>query len=232
MFALTLAASLVLAVDESPAASAVVNDVVAAADAAAEAIDGVDVINGSTAPLTTADKSTSETKPVDVPVADDTAKTPTEEKPMVEDPTAGIESKYPVDSDEWLTADPLLIIDTEMNTVVSDMKDGDLFRPHSTTQPRIIARFDRLIEMLERKKSGGGAAGSQPTNPAGASTLAGGPKEAGELRAADDETGAMEKLSGDQRKKIQQANADGFPPGFDDVLSDYYRRLAETKAAE
>lgn len=230
MFALTLAASLVLAADESPtaepAASAVVNDVVAAVDAAAEAIDG------STAALPTDDKSTTETKPVDVPVADDAAKTPIEEKPMVEDPTAGIESKYPVDRDEWLTADPLLIIDNEMNTVVSDMKDGDLFRPHSTTQPRIIARFDRLIEMLERKKSGGGAAGSQPMNPAGASTLAGGPKDAGKLRAADDETGAMEKLSGDQRKKIQQANADGFPPGFDDVLSDYYRRLAETKAAE
>lgn len=205
-------------------------------------------------PAATADASADEAKPSasEVKPQADKAETAEEAKPSVtkkdgekekngekdkekdkkpDDPTTGIESRYPVDSDEWLTADPLLIIDTEMNSVVNDMRDDDLFRPHSSTQPRIIARFDKLIERLERKKTGSGG-GSNPTMPASVSGLGGGPDQAGDLRAADDETGAMEKISGAQRKKIQQATADGFPAGFDDVLSDYYRRLAETKAAE
>ena len=132
---------------------------------------------------------------------------------------------YPVDSDAWLEDDPLLLLDTEMGQVVRDFGEGDLTRPHRTTQPRIIARLDRMITLLEKKKAGAG--GGAGTNPAGDSGLGAGPDKGGELRAADDKPQGMQNLPDDQRDKIRQADADGFPPGFDDVLSDYYKRLAE-----
>ena len=135
------------------------------------------------------------------------------------------ETPYPVDSDEWLTGDPLLVLDSEMGAVVRDFGGGELTRPHEATQPRIIARLDRMIAILEKKKSGmGGGTGSDP---AGDSGLGGGPEKGGELRAADDKPQGMQKLPEDQRDTIRQADADGFPPGFEDVLSDYYKRLSE-----
>ena len=134
---------------------------------------------------------------------------------------------YPVDSDEWLEEDPLLILDREMGSVVRDYGDGDLTQPHTVTQPRIIARLDRMIALLEEKKAGGGSANFSG-NPAGDSTIRSGNEEAGELRTAGDKSG-MQRLPEDQRERIKQAGADGFPPGFEDVLSDYYKRLAEAK---
>ena len=133
---------------------------------------------------------------------------------------------YPVDSNEWLEADPLLILDSEMASASRDLSGGRLDRPHEVTQPRIVARLDRLIALLEAKKrSGNGPAnGGQPAMD---STLSPGGAEAGDLRAADDKARGMQQLPDAQRDRIRQAREDGFPPGFEDVLSDYYKRLAE-----
>lgn len=205
----------VAADDEKPSSSS--PDETAAASAAQA--------SGESKASDSSTKGTDESKPTEVPVAKD-------DPAASKDPTTGTGAKYPVDGEDWLNADPLLIIDTEMNSVVNDMRDGDLFRPHTDTQPRIIARFDKLIELLERKKTGVGSATPNSSMPAEVSGIRNGSAEAGELTAKDDKTGAMDKLPPNQRKKIQQAAADGFPPGFEDVLSDYFRRLAETKAAE
>lgn len=197
--------------------TSVVASLVFAGSVAAD--DGADVTAESTPANVEIPTADGVDAPTNVPIAPD-------QEPVKQ------EEKYPVDKDEWLDADPLLIIDTEMNSVVTDLRAGTLKRPHESTQPRIVARFDRLIEILERKKGGVGSGSPNSSMPAEQSGIRNGSAESGELTAKNDETGAMSRLPPSQRAKIQQASQDGFPPGFEDVLSDYFRRLAETKAAE
>ena len=190
----------------------------------------------------TAQMLSAETPVAETPVAETSAEMPSwPPKPTAVDKLLGSDrllrraamaagpdaNPYPVDSDEWIEGDPLLVIDSEMGQVVRDFSGGDLTRPHTTTQPRIIARLDRMIMLLEKKKSGVG--GGNGGSPAGDSGIRKGQMKDGELNAEDTSDSGMQKLPDDQREKIRQADADGFPPGFDDVLSDYYKRLAEAE---
>lgn len=141
--------------------------------------------------------------------------------------------RFPVEGDEWLE-DPLLVIDSEMNSSARDLasghSSGGLDRSAGRTQPRIVSRLDRLILLLEKKCKGGSAAGNNPTRPAGDSNLAAGPGGQGELREQGGPARGMDRLSDEERARILQTQAAGFPPGFDDVLTDYYRRLATEQA--
>ena len=138
--------------------------------------------------------------------------------------------RYPVDGDEWLQ-DPFLVLDGEMNTSAIDLSDGDVTRSAGRTQPRIISRLDRLVTLLEKKCKGGGAAGMRATEPAGDSSLSAGPGGVGDLVDKDGPARGMDRLSDAERAKILQAQAAGFPPGFENVLTDYYRRLATEQPA-
>ena len=136
------------------------------------------------------------------------------------------QASFPVDGDEWL-ADPFSVLGSEMNSSASDLKDGAVVRSTRQTQPRILSRLDRLVLLLEKQcKSGGGPAGNRATKPAGDGNLAAGPGGGGELQNADGPARGMDRLSDAERSRILQTQTEGFPPGFDDVLSDYYRRLA------
>lgn len=138
--------------------------------------------------------------------------------------------RYPVDGDEWLK-DPFLVLDGEMNSSASDLGEGDVERSAGRTQPRIVSRLDRLVTLLEKKCKGGGAAGLYPTKAAGDSSLAGGPGGVGDLGDSEGKARGMDRLSDAERARILQAQTSGFPPGFEDVLTDYYRRLATEQAA-
>ena len=70
--------------------------------------------------------------------------------------------RYPVDGDEWL-ADPFMVLGDEMDSSAVDLGDGDVTRSATRTQPRILSRPDRLVTLLEKKCSGSGPAGSNPS---------------------------------------------------------------------
>jgi len=122
-----------------------------------------------------------------------------------------------------------------MAGVVADLGRSETHIPATETQPRILSRLDVLVEVLEKacKKGGGGAAGNNPSNPANVSTLGGGPGKRGPLINPDDSRRKWASLTPKEREKILQAQAQGFPPGYEDLLSEYFRRLAqgETRGA-
>lgn len=137
-----------------------------------------------------------------------------------------------VRDDAWLK-DPFKNIQTDVKSVISDFDKGQTRQPVKTTQPRIITRLDTLIEMLEKScKGGSGAAGANPTRPANSSTLAGGPGGQGKLKAPDKKGRNWADLTPKQREKILQSRTEGFPPGYEDILADYFRRLARNQAVE
>ncbi|QDT97584.1 hypothetical protein [Gimesia aquarii] len=136
-----------------------------------------------------------------------------------------------VRDDAWLK-DPFKNIQTDVKSVINDFDKGQTKQPVKTTQPRIITRLDTLIEMLEKSCKGGGAAGSNPTRPANSSTLAGGPGGQGKLKAPDKKGRNWADLTPKQREKILQSRTEGFPPGYEDILADYFRRLARNQTVE
>jgi hypothetical protein len=135
---------------------------------------------------------------------------------------------YPEDGEDWLK-DPFLVLDMEMEAVVSDFGDGRPKPPAETTQPRIVNRFDTLIEMLEKSCNGTGPGGNNPIKPAQASVIRKGPGGMGELIAPKKNGKGYEDLTPKEREKILQSKTEGFPPGFEDVLADYFRRLSKAE---
>ena len=136
-----------------------------------------------------------------------------------------------VRDDAWLK-DPFKNIQTDVKSVIKDFDQGQTKHPVKTTQPRIINRLDTLITMLEKScKSGSGGAGANPTRPANSSTLGKGPGGQGEMHAPDKKGRNWAGLTPRQREKILQSRTEGFPPGYEDILADYFRRLARNQTA-
>jgi len=133
--------------------------------------------------------------------------------------------------DAWLK-DPFKNIQTDVKSVIDDFDQGKTQQPVKTTQPRIISRLDTLIEMLEKSCKKGGGAGANPTRPANSSTLAGGPGGQGKMKAADKKGRNWADLTPKQREKILQSRTEGFPPGYEDILADYFRRLARNQGVK
>ena len=53
----------------------------------------------------------------------------------------------------------------------------------------------------------------------------------GELKTPKKTGKGYDDLTPKEREKILQSKTEGFPPGFEDVLADYYRRLAKADGA-
>ena len=118
-----------------------------------------------------------------------------------------------------------------MQSATLDLKDGQTTPPADVTQPRILHRLGLLIEQLEQQGAGAGQGGQRVNRPAQQSSLMRGPGGQNEMRAPRDDGRDWADLSPKERQKILQSKTEGFPPGFEDVLADYYRRLAKAEGA-
>lgn len=137
------------------------------------------------------------------------------------------QTPYPVDDEAWLN-NPFPVLAGEMDDAASDLAGGKTRPPARATQPRIITRLDQVIATLEQKCNGSGSGNSNnPRQGAEKSILRKTGERNGELRATDPEGRRWAKLSPKDRKRVLQSQTEGFPPGFDDVLADYFRRVSK-----
>lgn len=135
---------------------------------------------------------------------------------------------FPLDDPSWME-DPFTVLELEMLEASGDLKSGATRPPAQVTQPRILSRLDMMIEQLEQKCNGsktGSSSGTNPSKPAEESTLRKGQNREGELRAPDQAGRNWAKLPPKERERILQARDEGFPPGYEDVLADYFRRIS------
>jgi hypothetical protein len=79
------------------------------------------------------------------------------------------------------------------------------------------------------KKSGSGGNNPSPSKPMPKSILAKGPGGSGPLHDPKSGTKQWGDLSPKEREQITQSQTEGFPPGYESVLSSYYNRLAQEK---
>src|SRR5262249_1820355 len=128
-----------------------------------------------------------------------------------------------INSGDWLK-DPFRHLQTDMVDVMEDLAVNETKTPATISEPKIISRLDTLIEMLEKqcKKAGGGAGG----RPLPRSGLAGGTGGQGDLRAPRNNQRKWAELTPKERERILQSRTEGFPAGYEEILGEYFRRLA------
>lgn len=136
--------------------------------------------------------------------------------------------------DEAWLEDPFGAIGGDMRTASGDLHEGHTEPPVSVTHPRVEQRLEQLIAMLEKQCQGtGSGGGGNPSRPAARSTLRSGADKQGPLTDPTASNRAWAQLTPKDREKIEQARGEGFPAGFEDVLADYFLRLAqEEESAE
>jgi hypothetical protein len=127
-----------------------------------------------------------------------------------------------VDSKSWLK-DPFRYLQSDMVDVIEDLAAAETKTPATVTEPRIIGRMDQLIELLEKQCKKAGGAGGRPLM---RSMLVGGPGGQGNLNAPRNSQRKWAELTPKERERILQSRTEGFPPGYEEILSEYFKRLA------
>jgi len=123
--------------------------------------------------------------------------------------------------------DPIGPLADQMDDIGHDLGHLQTGPPVQTKEKSVVASLDELIKELEKQTSGGGTGSNpNPTNPAQRSTLAKGPGGQGPLHDPHAGTRVWGQLPPKQREQILQSQTEGFPPGYESVLSSYYSQLA------
>jgi len=127
--------------------------------------------------------------------------------------------------------DPIQSINHHMGVIVGDLTSKETDLPVQTKQKEVVGELDAVIKKLEDQMKQGGSGGGNPNpeKPMAKSVLAGGPGGSGPLHDPRAGTTQWGKLSPKERDQITQSQTEGFPPGYEAVLSSYYNRLAQEK---
>ncbi len=126
--------------------------------------------------------------------------------------------------------DPIETIGRHMGRISSELADAQTGLPVQTQQQKVIGDLDAVIKQLEaQSKSGGSGSNPNPTKPMQKSVLAGGPGGSGPLHDPKSGTRQWGDLPPKEREQILQSQTEGFPPGYEAVLSSYFNRLAQEK---
>ena len=133
--------------------------------------------------------------------------------------------KSPTDSN-----DPIGALAAQMGHIVGDLGNIQTDKPVQISQHEVLTSLDSIIKELEKQTKGGGSGSNpNPTKPMQHSTLAKGPGGQGPLHDAASGTRVWGQLPAKEREQILQSQTEGFPPGYEAVLSSYYSRLAHTE---
>jgi hypothetical protein len=128
--------------------------------------------------------------------------------------------------------DPIMSIDHKMGHIVDDLSEQKTDQPVQSQQKQVIADLDTIIKQMEQQQKSGTSTKKNGRKPAEKSTLAKGPGGQGPLHDPKAGTQDWAKLSAKEREQITQSQTEGFPPGYEAVLSSYYSRLAAEKVAD
>lgn len=148
-------------------------------------------------------------------------------------PTAKLDSPFSlVDRVNSIVAeregDPIKTIAADMGVATNFLTRFNTSEPVQPQQKAIIGQLDTLIAMLEeQKKNSKAGAGSNPNNPLPDSAVIGGKLTYGQMRDPGASSRMWGQLPPKERERILQSQNEGFPAGYESILSSYYRRLAQ-----
>jgi len=131
-------------------------------------------------------------------------------------------------ADMGVKLDPIQRFTDPMHLSTVDLGAMKTNYPVQVEQKQALTDLDAVIVELEKQcKSGSGGGSANPNKPMGSSVLAGGPGGSGPLHDPKAGTHVWGQLPPKLRDQILQSQTDGFPPGYESVLANYYSRLAQ-----
>jgi hypothetical protein len=129
--------------------------------------------------------------------------------------------------------DPIKFICRDMKSVVGDLSEYQTGEPTQTKEKEVVSQLDDVIALLEKQCNGSKPGGSlNPSKPMSDSKLGGGPGGIHELTDPKASEKAWGNLSPKEREQILQSKTDGFPPGYESLLQNYYKRLAAEQVTD
>ncbi|HEX4796997.1 MAG TPA: hypothetical protein VH370_24615 [Humisphaera sp.] len=129
--------------------------------------------------------------------------------------------------------DPLGRISRQMVSSGDRLAQLKTNKPTQVVQADIIAGLDDFIAMLEkRKKNAKSGSNPNPTDPLPDSVLAKGPGGQGNMHDPNASSRLWGQLPAKQREQILQSQTEGFPSGYESILSSYYKRLAQENVGD
>jgi hypothetical protein len=155
---------------------------------------------------------------------------------FADDPETPAEPPPPPTIMNWLAsggpANPLEVTRLHAGVAANGLSDNDTGVVTQEKEHQVMTGLEAMIRDLEakKKKRGSGGGSAHPSTPASKSTLAKGPGGSGPLHAPGTGNGGMGSLQLKEREQIQQSQTEGFPAGYDSVLSNYYTRLSQEQA--
>ena len=127
--------------------------------------------------------------------------------------------------------DPLAIIAEEMGDITHDLGARKTAETTQHKQQVVVGQLDEIIKQLEAQCKGSGSGkGRNPSKPMQDSKISHGPGGMGELIRPNADQKTIGNLPAKERDRIQQSKTEGFPPGYEALLSSYYTKLAQEKA--
>ena len=143
----------------------------------------------------------------------------------------------------WMGEDPLGHLEGEMSQLVGQIGQSQTGEGTQAQGKDVVRKMDTLIAMMEKACSAcsscAGGQGQKPGNkpgnkPAQDSTLAQGPGGIGDLSATAEGNNTFGELDPQQRDAILRAQSDqqGFGSEYDELLAEYYARLAAEQALD
>jgi hypothetical protein len=129
--------------------------------------------------------------------------------------------------------DPLRALSGEMNSISDDLDQQQTGAPVQTDQKHVVSQLDKLIEELTKQTNGNGSGNTNnPTKPMADSKIAKGPGGTGPMHDPQAGVKSWGQLPAKERDKILQSQNDGFPAGYESLLSSYYNRLAQEQVGD
>jgi hypothetical protein len=129
--------------------------------------------------------------------------------------------------------DPIKRISGHMGKSADLLAKLDTGDPTQHVQKGIIIDLDAIIEELEKqKKNRKSGSNPDPDQPLPDSVLAKGPGGQRDLRDPNASSRLWGQLSPKDRQQILQSQNEGFPPGYEAILSSYYKHLAQENVGD
>jgi hypothetical protein len=120
---------------------------------------------------------------------------------------------------------------TEHMTVIrDDLGELHTDAPVQDKEKKVVGELDQLIASLEAHTGTG--KGNKPIGGRRQSIIVTADPNNGDLHAVDQQGRQWGQLPPKQREEILQSRTEGFPPGYESLLQNYYQQLAQEKTAE
>jgi len=134
--------------------------------------------------------------------------------------------------EELRQRDPIKALSGDMSQITDELAQEQTNAPVQAEQRQVVSQLDKLIAELSKQTGSGSGSSNNPTKPLADSKIVKGPGGSGPMHDPQAGVKGWGQLPAKDRDRILQSQNDGFPAGYEAILSSYYNRLAQEQVGD